>query len=234
MTGDVVPPGGGDDAIPPPTGSGVLPQPDPAHLRASHEDREQVVEALRVAAGDGRLTVDELDQRLEVALTARTYGELIALTADLPAQARPAGAMAAHPVPAKEVATIDCGSGNTKRDGRWVVPKHIDVRLTSGNVRLDFTAATFTTPVVRIDAQVRSGNLIMITKPGIVVDADDVVLRSGNVKVREPWGQDVPVVQRIQVSGMVGSGNIIARPPRRSFWAWLTGKPRRYELPGSR
>jgi DUF1707 SHOCT-like domain len=234
MTGDMVPPSRGDDAVPPPAGGAILPQPDPANLRASHEDREQVIEALRVAAGDGRLTADELDQRLEVALTARTYGELTALTADLPAQAQPAGAMAAPAVPAKEIATIDCGSGNTKRVGRWVVPHRIEVRLTSGNVRLDFTAATFTSPVVLIDAQVNSGNLIMITKPGIVVDADDVALRSGNVKVKEPWGHDVPVVQRIQVSGKVGSGNIVARPRRRSFWAWLTRKPRRYELPGSR
>ena len=56
----------------------------PADLRASHEDRDQVVEVLRVAAGDGRLTADELDERLEVALAARTFGELAALTADLP------------------------------------------------------------------------------------------------------------------------------------------------------
>jgi Domain of unknown function (DUF1707) len=41
-------------------------------LRASHEDRDSVVELLRVAAGDGRLTPAELDERLELALTART------------------------------------------------------------------------------------------------------------------------------------------------------------------
>jgi uncharacterized protein DUF1707 len=57
-------------------------------LRASHEDRDRVVEQLRMAAGNGRLTAEELDQRLEVALTARTYGELTALTEDLPASAR--------------------------------------------------------------------------------------------------------------------------------------------------
>ena len=53
-------------------------------LRASDEDRERAVEILRVAAGDGRLTSAELDDRLETALTARTSGELAALTADLP------------------------------------------------------------------------------------------------------------------------------------------------------
>ena len=68
--------------------------PDNRNLRVSHEDRDQVAEQLRVAAGDGRLTADELDERLETALTARTYGELEVLLVDLPAApgARPAPA----------------------------------------------------------------------------------------------------------------------------------------------
>jgi hypothetical protein len=41
-----------------------------------HEDRHRVVDILRVAAGDGRITADELDERLEAALSARTVGEL--------------------------------------------------------------------------------------------------------------------------------------------------------------
>ena len=57
----------------------------PSELRASHEDRDRVVEVLRTAAGDGRLTAEELDQRLDAALTARTYAELAVLTTDLPA-----------------------------------------------------------------------------------------------------------------------------------------------------
>src|SRR5712691_8192286 len=73
MMGEVSPLGRGDGAA------------RPAELRASHGDRDRVVELLRVAAGDGRLTAEELDERLEVALTARTYGELAALTTDLPA-----------------------------------------------------------------------------------------------------------------------------------------------------
>ena len=45
-------------------------------LRASHADRDRVVDVLRIAAGDGLLTADELDERLEVALSARTLSEL--------------------------------------------------------------------------------------------------------------------------------------------------------------
>ena len=66
----------------------------------------------------------------------------------------------------------------------------------------------------------------MLAKPGIVVDTDDVAVRSGGVKVRAPWGTDVPVLLRIQVSGTVRSGHITARPPRRTFWQWLRRHPR--------
>jgi DUF1707 SHOCT-like domain len=73
-------------------------------LRAGHADREQVIQALKDAFVQGRLSRDELDERAGLALTTRTYAELAALTADLPAgPARaPAAARASlvqsHPV----------------------------------------------------------------------------------------------------------------------------------------
>ena len=197
----------------------------PGQLRASHQDRDRVVEILRVAAGDGRLTAEELDQRLEAALTARTYAELAVLTTDLPAVGS-AGAVVPEP---KDVVRIDCGSGSTKRDGRWVVPHQIEVRVSSGSVRLDFTEAVITQPTLRIDAEVHSGQLKLVTRPGIVVDADDVGVRSGEVKIREPWAHDVPVTLRIEMAGRVSSGSITARPPRRTFWQWLLRRPRPYQ-----
>jgi hypothetical protein len=201
-----------------------------SELRASHEDRDRIVELLRVSAGDGRLTAEELDQRLEAALGARTYGELAALVADLPASGAvgvPAAGLTATP---KELVRIDCRSGNAKRVGQWVVPQRMEVRVTSGNVVLDLTQAVFPQPLVRIDAEVRSGNLRLITKPGIVVDADEVAVHSGNVRVKAPWGHDVPEIFRVEVSGKVGSGNIVAGPPYRTFWQWLTRKPKPYAM----
>jgi hypothetical protein len=61
------------------------------HLRASHADREQVIGALKAAFVHGRLTKDELDARVGRALAARTYADLAALTADLPAEPAAAG-----------------------------------------------------------------------------------------------------------------------------------------------
>lgn len=225
MVGDISPLGQSDNG------------PSADKLRASHEDRDQVIEILRVAAGDGRLTADELDQRIEVAFSARTYGELAVLTADLPA-GMPASAMTAAPAAAapKDVVRIECRSGNTRRQGRWVVPRRIEVRVASGRVTLDLTEAVIAYPALQIDAEVRSGNLVIVTRPGITVDADDVAVRSGNVRIKAPWGTGVPVTLAVSVSGQVRSGNITAGPrrlPRRSFWQWLRRMPRPRQITSS-
>jgi hypothetical protein len=178
-------------------------------LRASHDDRDRAVEVLRVAAGDGRLTAEELDQRIELALTARTYGELSALTEDLPAQ--PGVAVAPKP---KDVLRIDRFGANAQRDGSWVVPERIEVAVTGGNVTLDFTEAIIALPSLRINAILVGGNLTLITKPGIVVDTDEVALMGGNVKMRDRQDTQAPVLLRVEVTGKVAGGTIIVRPPR--------------------
>jgi len=73
------------------------------HLRASHADRERVVGTLKAAFVQGRLTADELDERVGQALAARTYAELAAFTADLPAgpDRAPAPVPAPPPPPAR-------------------------------------------------------------------------------------------------------------------------------------
>ena len=210
-------------------------QPDA--LRASHEDRDGVVEQLRVAAGDGRLTADELDERLERALSARTYGELAVLTADLPAAAgaspldwplaRSASALEPAPEP-RELVRIECGSGDVKRTGAWTVPQRMDITVTSGSVRLDFTQAVITGRTLRIDADVHSGHLQLVTRPGIVIEADDVAIRSGHVHAPAAWAPGVPDILRVEIAGRVSSGSISARPPRRSLWQWLRRAPRPY------
>jgi hypothetical protein len=203
-------------------------------LRASHADRDQVAEVLRVAAGDGRLSPEELDDRLERALTARTYAELAALTADLPATPGapvvPAGAGAVSATP-KDLVRIHVHGSSARRDGHWVVPKELDVKVRGGGVTLDFTEAVIVLPVLRITAEVRGGGLTLITRPGIVVDADDISVRGGSVTPSEPPGPGVPVLLRVEITGSVRGGGITAGPPRpprrprRTFWQWLRRAP---------
>lgn len=200
-------------------------RPSSGELRASHADRDSVVEQLRVAAGDGRLTPEELDQRLEVALTARTYAELAALTADLPEAGR---AAAVAPAQAKDLVRFDQRGSSTTRSGRWVVPASIEARVVGGNVTLDFTQAVITYPTLLLDAEVRGGNLILVVRPGITVDADDVSVVGGNVRFGRGTDQPAPVRLRVELSGRVKGGNIVVRLPRRTFWQWLTRQPRPY------
>ncbi len=209
VTGDVSPAGRSDEARP--------------ELRASHADRDRVVEELRVAAGDGRLTAEELDERLEVALTARTYRELAVLTADLPAAAGQAVRIAgAKP---KDLMRIQRRGGGVRQVGSWVVPKRMELQVVGGSVRLDFTEAVITDPTVQIDAHVRGGRLLIITRPGILVDATEVAMVGGHVAVSPVRGVDAPVVLTVEVSGEIRGGNVRVRPPRRTFMQWLRRQP---------
>lgn len=66
-------------------------------LRASDADRQKVADRLKHAVDEGRLGLDEYDERLGAAYAAKTYGELEALTSDLPAPAPPARSQLATP-----------------------------------------------------------------------------------------------------------------------------------------
>ncbi len=230
-----------DDAFTPGPGGGLAPHGEPGALRASHDDRDRAVEALRVAAGDGRITAAELDERVGAALTARTYGELAALISDLPAA--PGSLPLAPGAPAaaaKELVRIECNTGTARRDGPWLVPRRLEVRLKLGTVTLDFTEAVLSWPSLEIDADIQTGSLILVTAPGIFVSTDDLAVRISTVKVAAPRDPGVPVRFRIDISGRADISQITAGPPRpagrprRTFWQWLLRRPGRRALPPGR
>ncbi|MGV9567388.1 DUF1707 SHOCT-like domain-containing protein [Streptomyces sp. NPDC003480] len=194
------------------------PQRPVSEQRVSHRDRDQAVEVLRVAAGDGRLTATELDERVEAALAARTASDLAALTADLPLEGMPQQA--------REVIRIDQRFGEGRRTGRWLVPHRMEIRLMFSDLKLDFTEAVITHDTLYIDVDLRiGGNLTLITGPGIVVDADDVTYSRGDIKVPPATDPDTPVRLRLVLSGRSTGGDIVARPARRTPLRWLRRKP---------
>ena|ERR1700722_2181646 len=197
-----------DELLPAGAGAGL---PVPAlELRVSHADRDEAVEILREAAGDGRLTAEELDERLEAALTARTVRDLAVLTADLPAPRAEAS------VQPKDLVTINQRFGDAERTGPWTVPRRMAIKLTAGNVKLDFTNAVIQQDSLHIDVDVGfGGDLLLITKPGILVTADDLNVRLGDIKIQNPSAPDTPVILRIEMTGRIRGGGIVARHPRR-------------------
>jgi uncharacterized protein DUF1707 len=78
--------------------------PGRGHLRAAQADREQAVMVLKTAYAQGRLTKDELEARAGQAFASRTYAELAALTADIPADLTTASPAAASPAAASPAA----------------------------------------------------------------------------------------------------------------------------------
>ncbi|WP_369251083.1 DUF1707 domain-containing protein [Streptomyces sp. R41] len=205
-----------------PTGkrSGLDSSPE---LRASHADRDRVVDVLRIAAGDGLLTADELGERVEAALSARTVSELTALTADLPAVSASAGTAVAE---VKDVLRIEgIHSGAVKRVGRWVVPRRLELSTAWCEVTLDFTQAVITQDTLRIDMNTAGKKLTLITKPGIVVDAGALSLVHSKIKIRQAPDHETPITLRVELVGTTTHGRVVVRPARRTFGQWLLRKP---------
>ena len=178
-------------------------------VRASHADRDRTVDVLRVAAGDGRLTLEELDERLETALSARTVGELAVLTADLAAAAGPVSGEA------EDVLRIRQEGASTRRGDGWVVPRRLEIRSAWGEVTLDFTDAVITHDTLDIDLDLRTGALKLLTRPGVVVDTGGLGMNYSEIKARRPV--DAPVLLRIRITGEIHHGQVVVRPPRRGF-----------------
>ncbi|MFC1413898.1 DUF1707 domain-containing protein [Streptacidiphilus sp. N1-12] len=208
------------DLVPDPLDPG-----DPHALRASHEDRDEVVEQLRVAAGDGRLTAEELDERLETALTARTYGELALLVRDLPTSAGPSGPPRAVPAePAPEVVRLAASHSNLERVGRWAVPLRLELEAKGANVLLDFTAAAVTHPVLDLAVSLRHSNLRLVVPAGVVVEVDELAVHGSNVRQRVGQQPGAPDLLRIRLSGDARSSSVQVRDQQHrqlGFWARL-------------
>jgi Domain of unknown function (DUF1707) len=205
-----------------PTGKRSGPGASP-ELRASHADRDRVVEMLRVAAGDGLLTTAELDERLEAALSARTVSELTALTADLPPVSASPGAVAE----VKNVLRIEqTHSGPVNRAGRWVVPRRLELVTVFCEVTLDFTQAVITQDILRVDMNMTGKTLTLITKPGIVVDTDALNLVHSKIKISQAADPDTPITLRVELVGQKIHGRVVVRRPRRTFSEWLLHKPK--------
>jgi hypothetical protein len=193
-------------------------QPD---IRASHADRDQVVEILREAAGEGRLTVEELDERVEAALSARTVGELAGLTRDLPVPSRPAEAEAQ----ARDVVEIDQRWGTLRRAGAWAVPRRLHIRMRGGDVRLDFTEAVIGHGTLDLEVDIGiGGDLVLVTRPGVEVTTGGLTVNGGDLKVRTPDpAPDAPADLRVHVAGRV-HGDVVVRYPRRTLGQWMRGE----------
>ena len=188
-------------------------------MRASDADRDRVIDILRAATADGRLTADEFNERMEAALASRTFRELAPLTADLaiapatgPAGRGPAGRTPApEPAPDEDVIRIDQRGGSVQRTGQWVVPQRMELRPSWCDVTIDFTDAVIRHDTLHVDMRMRGGSLILVVGPGIVVDANSLATRYTDVVIHPATEPGTPVRLRIHLAGRMRYGYIEAR-----------------------
>jgi uncharacterized protein DUF1707 len=190
-----------------------LPEPAaPGHLRVSDADREQAAEVLRTAAGDGRLTLDELDERLAAAYAAKTYADLEPVTSDLPGPGVPAPAAAASgSFPAGRIGGTPGAPfavaimGGARRRGRWVVPRRYTCFALMGGIDLDLREAQFAERDVTIQAFSLMGGVNIIAGEDIEVDVSGIGIMGGfDHRASGPGAPGAPRVKVIGVSLMGG------------------------------
>jgi Domain of unknown function (DUF1707)/Cell wall-active antibiotics response 4TMS YvqF len=173
-----------------------------------------VLALLNEAAADGRLTLGEHSERAERAYSARTLGELAALTTDL-------AAAAAQPIrldTRKPVAGI---FGRERRDGRWVVPDRLAVTAVFGEVVLDLREAVLQSQRSTIFATVMGGTLQLIVPEGIAVEVTGTGVLSprNRQSVQNPASAPAPHgMPVIEVRALALGGRVKVVRPRRSRW----------------
>ncbi|MGP3966898.1 DUF1707 SHOCT-like domain-containing protein [Streptomyces sp. 6N223] len=188
------------------------PLPEPhrprAELRASHEDREAVAERLREAAGDGRIDLEELEERLERAFAAKTYGDLEPLTADLPP---PAAAVEAEGRPPLE---LKGGLHGAERVGRWRVPARIVARGGLGGVKLDFTRADCPWQEVEVEVHGEMAGVTIVVPDGWAVDTTGIDPGIGGVRDKTT-PERLPGTPLLRITGAGGMAGATLRHPNR-------------------
>ena len=188
---------------------GEPPDPGPSpDLRASDADRDRVIDILRAATADGRLTADEFNERMEAALSSRTFRELAPLTADL---AAPPASPAPESAPAEDVMRIDQYGGSVQRSGRWVVPRRLELHPSWCDVTIDFTDAVIRHDTLHVEMKMRGGSLILVVGPGMVVDVDSLATRYTDVIIHPATEPGTAVRFRIRLAGRMRYGYIEAR-----------------------
>jgi hypothetical protein len=151
-------------------------------LRASDAEREQTAETLRRAMGDGRLSVEELEERLRAAYSAPTVRELELLVSDVTvAAAAPAGAggLSVREGPAGDRWVVSIMSGH-ERKGRWRIADRCTVLNVMGGSEIDLNDVELSEPVTQLNVYTVMGGAEIRVPDGVDVEVSNVAIMGGN------------------------------------------------------
>jgi Domain of unknown function (DUF1707)/Cell wall-active antibiotics response 4TMS YvqF len=212
----------------------VQPDPpfDPGKLRASDADREAVARVLQTAMAEGRLSVTELQERLDTVYSSKTLSELEPVTWDLPGHT--ALVPAVPNLTKRPTATPDVGqtaalarvggtpsssvaigimSGATRK-GQWVVPTQFTALAIMGGIDIDLTQATFAERVVTITAVAIMGGIDIVVPDDITVQVNGAGVMGAFEDSAHVQG--VPGGPVVRINGVAIMGAVdVHRPKKR-------------------
>ncbi|MER5552839.1 DUF1707 domain-containing protein [Streptomyces sp. NPDC002793] len=194
-------------------------------MRASDAERERVAETLREAVAEGRLEMDEFEQRLDATFKARTHGELVPLVSDLPA---PGAAVA--PVVGVSPATVRGASGDVDwsrriggpatstwafafwsgfgRKGRWTVGRAFTAVAVWGGGDIDLREANFEDREVVIRCFAVMGGIDVKVPPHVDLHVNGLGFMGGFDEQTKDAGEPEPGAPRVRVTGFALMGGV--------------------------
>jgi hypothetical protein len=192
-----------------------------AELRIGDRERDLVASVLQQALAEGRITVDELDARLDAALRARTYAELDPLVADLLVEP-PSTTLALPQLRVKSwpaVATgtspdnrlvLDAGWSNLTRGGRWDIPPFLLLNGAKSTLKVDCLQATPLAEIIDIEVVASMGVVTIVIPESWAADMERLVPSLGMAKSKVSAKPD-PGAPLLVLHGSVGWGRLTVR-----------------------
>jgi len=193
-------------------------------MRVSDRDRDLVTQVLSTAYTEGRLTRDELAERIESAMHARTFDDLTPLTRDLVPITGSVTQLTSSPPSSSQL--VDTSSVNAEperligifgggsRKGPMRVRKDTEVLAVFGGFDLDWREATFEAPEVVIRGGWVFGGLDLKVPEGVYVRDETIGIFGGtDVKDTAPAGSGGPT---LVVKGLCLFGGVSIRGPKQS------------------
>jgi hypothetical protein len=194
---------------------------EPPDLRVSDADRELVAERLREAAGEGRLTIEELDERVDRAYEARTAGELAVLTEDLPEPRRSTALATDRPAGGRVRRWVIAIIGGGDLRGRWRAGSRLKAFALIGGGEIDLTHATLEEGELTITAVTVIGGFSVTVPPGWDAELTGFAVIGGNGSSIPPH-EPAPGAPRVHVRAFTligGTGMSLPREERRRLRA---------------
>jgi hypothetical protein len=194
-------------------------------LRASDAEREHAVEILGDAAVDGRLSVGELDERIQLAYATHTVGELAALLADVSPDAL-SGSVPASTRRGDRVAAVREGRGVRRvvsimgashRRGHWRIAKRCSVVSVMGAGRIDLCDVELSHVVTRLNVYSLMGGAEIRVPAGVHVQVSKLAFMGGNdVRLDDQAPRAQRPLIRIRLVSIMGGAKVrVGRKPSR-------------------